>query len=68
MYRINTSCPDIAACQLIIPFMDECHEDKILIGGDEIVPFRVDWTGTADDDVYVGLVVVIATMKALEQV
>ena len=68
MRRTNVNCPDIAACQLAIPFMDECNEDGILIGGDEIVPFRVDWIGTADDDGYVGLMVVIATMKALEQV
>ena len=68
MRRTNVSCPDIAACQLAIPFMDECNEDGILIGGDEIVPFRVDWTAIADDGVYVGLVVVIATTKSLEQV
>ena len=59
MHRINTSCSDIAACQLAIPFMNECHEDGILIGGDEIVSFRVDWTTTADDDVYMEFGVVI---------
>ena len=64
-YELST---DIAACQLAIPFMDESHDEGILIGGDEIDPLRVDRTGTADDGVYVGSTIVIATMKPLEQV
>ena len=48
--------------------MDESHDEGILIGGDEIDPLRVDRTGTADDGVYVGSTIVIATMKPLEQV
>ena len=68
LYCTNTSCPTIAACRLAIPFMDESHDDGILIGGDEIDPMRVDRTGTADDGVYVGLTIVIATMELPEQV
>ena len=48
--------------------MDQYHDERILIGRDEIDPSRVDRAGTAEDDVYVRLFVLNAAIAVLGRV